>query len=103
MVACQVEFFWRPSVYSVCRVPKKSDTRAIRLECNSTVPRYDVLSQRRLVSIAWVENMIGHIKLAVYFCIAHVAWCTGAHAQQVTLAPAEASNMKLVGTNDLQA
>src|SRR6266567_6223258 len=52
----------------------------------------------------WVENMTGHLKLAIYFCVAHVAWCSGAHAQsQVVGAPPEASNMKLVGTNDLQA
>src|SRR2546430_10316669 len=48
--------------------------------------------------------MTGHIKLAVYFCIAHVACAAGAYAQpQVIGAPPEASNMKLVGTSDLQA
>src|SRR2546430_9727617 len=48
--------------------------------------------------------MTGHIKLAVYFCIAHVACCTDVHAQsQVAGAPPEASNMKLIGTSDLQA
>jgi hypothetical protein len=48
--------------------------------------------------------MTGHIKLAVYFCVAHVACSTGVHAQsQVAGAPPEASNMKLVGSSDLQA
>src|SRR5437762_7018438 len=48
--------------------------------------------------------MTGHIKLAVYFCIAHVACCAGANAQSHAIgAPPEASNMKLVGYSDLQA
>src|SRR5437879_6208164 len=48
--------------------------------------------------------MTGHLKLAIYFCIAHVACCSGVHAQsQVVGAPPEASNMRLVGASGLQA
>jgi len=48
--------------------------------------------------------MIGHIKLATSCCIYFIACCTAAHAQQQVIgAPPEASNMKLVGANDLQA
>ena len=48
--------------------------------------------------------MTGHIRLAICYCAAHLACCAGAHAQQqVVGVPPEASNMKLVGTNDLQA
>ena len=48
--------------------------------------------------------MTGHLKLAIYLCVAHAACCGGALAQsQVIGAPPEASNMKLVGTSDLQA
>jgi hypothetical protein len=48
--------------------------------------------------------MTGHVKLATYLGISFIACFTGAHAQQqVVGAPPEASNMKLVGANDLQA
>ena len=48
--------------------------------------------------------MTGHVKLATYLGISLIAYLTGAHAQQqVVGAPPEASNMKLVGANDLQA
>src|SRR5450432_2434925 len=48
--------------------------------------------------------MIGHIKLATSCCIYFIACCTGATAQQqVVGAPPEASNMRLVGSDDLQA
>src|SRR5882724_6529535 len=48
--------------------------------------------------------MTGHVKLATYLGISLIACFTGAHAQQqVVGAPPEASNMKLVGANDLQA
>ena len=48
--------------------------------------------------------MSGHVKFARYLCVAFIGCCTGAHAQSQTIgAPPEASNMKLVGANDLQA
>src|ERR1700716_4466557 len=48
--------------------------------------------------------MTGHIKLATYFCICFIACGAAAYAQQQMIgAPPEASNMKLVGANDLQA
>ncbi len=48
--------------------------------------------------------MTGHIKLATYLWIFLFALGTGAYAQQQGIgAPPEASNMRLVGTNDLQA
>src|SRR6202171_5956075 len=48
--------------------------------------------------------MTGHIKLATYCCICFIACCTAAYAQQQMIgAPPEASNMRLVGANDLQA
>src|SRR5437667_2147996 len=55
----------------------------------------------------WVENMTGRIKLATCLCISVVSLVApgGARAQQqqVIGAPPEAANMKLIGTNDLQA
>src|SRR6266571_3720776 len=54
--------------------------------------------------IAWVENMTGHIKLAIYFWISLITCGGTAYAQQQVIgAPPEASNMRLVGANDLQA
>src|SRR3954465_13420041 len=51
-----------------------------------------------------MESMGGRIKLAVCFSISLLACVGGAHAQsQVIGAPPEASNIKLVGTSDLQA
>lgn len=48
--------------------------------------------------------MAGHVKLAIYLCISLVACGSGADAQQQVIgAPPESSNMKLVGTSDLQA
>ena len=52
--------------------------------------------------------MTGHVKLATYLCLSFIiSFITsggGASAQQQVIgAPPEASNMKLVGTNDLQA
>ncbi len=48
--------------------------------------------------------MTGPIKLATYLWIFPFAFGTGAYAEpQVIGAPPEASNMRLVGTNDLQA
>src|SRR5437660_6283747 len=48
--------------------------------------------------------MSGRVKVALYFSALALAWCGAAQAQsQVVGAPPEASNMKLVGTNDLQA
>ena len=44
------------------------------------------------------------VKFALYFSALALAWCAPAKAQtQMVGAPPEASNMKLVGTNDLQA
>jgi hypothetical protein len=48
--------------------------------------------------------MTAYLKLAMGFCVAHLACGSAAHAQsQVVGAPPEASNMRLVGSNDLQA
>src|SRR6202049_1948914 len=48
--------------------------------------------------------MSGHVKLATSLLIFLISCCSGAYAQsQVIGAPPEASNMKLVGTNYLQA
>ena len=48
--------------------------------------------------------MGGRVELALYFSISLLACCGGAYAQQQVIgAPPEASNMKLVGSNDLQA
>ena len=48
--------------------------------------------------------MTGHFKLAASLWISLIAFGSGADAQQQVIgAPPEASNMKLVGTNDLQA
>src|SRR3954451_5985312 len=48
--------------------------------------------------------MTRRFKLAAVLCISWVAGAGGAHAQsQIIGAPPEASNMKLVGTSDLQA
>src|SRR5258708_36237424 len=56
-----------------------------------------------LLQPGW-KNMTGHIKLATYLWIFLFALGTGAYAEpQVIGAPPEASNMKLVGFNDLQA
>src|SRR6266446_9137594 len=50
------------------------------------------------------KNMTGHIKLATYFWISFITCCGSAYAQQQVIgAPPEASNMRLVGANDLQA
>src|SRR6201995_2464174 len=44
------------------------------------------------------------VKLATILCVSFIASCSGAYAQsQIIGAPPEASNMKLVGSNDLQA
>src|SRR6202043_2377072 len=52
----------------------------------------------------WKQSMTGRVKLATFLSISFIA-CGGAASaqQQVIGAPPEASNMKLVGTNDLQA
>src|SRR2546425_8101519 len=51
-----------------------------------------------------MESMGGRGKLAVCFSISWLACAGSAYAQsQVIGAPPEASNMKLVGTSDLQA
>ena len=48
--------------------------------------------------------MSGHVKLATILCVAFIASFSVASAQQQVIgAPPEASNMRLVGTNDLQA
>ena len=48
--------------------------------------------------------MTGHIKLATCFWISLIPCAGGAYAQQQVIgAPPEASNMRLVGANDLQA
>src|SRR5437660_4415838 len=48
--------------------------------------------------------MCGRVKFALYFSALALAWGAAAQAQQQVIgAPPEASNMKLVGTNDLQA
>src|SRR5258708_12720860 len=48
--------------------------------------------------------MTGQIKLATYFWISLLTCCGSAYAQQQVIgAPPEASNMRLVGANDLQA
>src|SRR6202140_1172825 len=61
-------------------------------------------SQRRLAFTTWVENMNRHVKPATLLSIFFIACGTGASAQQQVIgAPPEASNMRLVGTNDLQA
>src|SRR5882762_7179309 len=52
------------------------------------------------------KNMTGRIKLATCLCISLVSLVApgGARAQQQKIgAPPEAANMKLIGTNDLQA
>jgi hypothetical protein len=62
------------------------------------------VSQRRLALKTWVENMTGIVKLATSLWIFSLACCAGAYAQsQVIGAPPESSNMKLVGSSDLQA
>ena len=46
--------------------------------------------------------MTGQIKLAIYFWISLITCCGSAYAQQQVIgAPPEASNMRLVGANDL--
>src|ERR1700676_2595816 len=67
-------------------------------------PCYRVVSQQRLaLNLGW-KSMGGRVKLAVCVSISLFACAGGANAQsQVIGAPPEASNMKLVGTNDLQA
>src|SRR2546430_16546770 len=48
--------------------------------------------------------MSGRVKFALYFSALALAWGAAAQAQQQVIgAPPEASNMKLVGTSDLQA
>ena len=48
--------------------------------------------------------MSGHVKLATILCVTFIASCGVASAQQQVIgAPPEASNMRLVGSNDLQA
>ena len=48
--------------------------------------------------------MSGHVKLATILCVTFIASCSVASAQQQVIgAPPEASNMRLVGCNDLQA
>src|ERR1700690_2905527 len=72
------------------------------------------ISQQRLASATWVDkSMTGRVKLAVLVfnsllvssLVVSSSLCAGsAHAQQQVIgAPPEASNMKLVGYNDLQA
>src|SRR5260370_38262778 len=56
-----------------------------------------------LLQPGW-KSMSGHVKLATYLWIFFFAFGAGAYAQQQVIgAPPEASNMRLVGTNDLQA
>src|SRR3979490_3319510 len=65
---------------------------------------WSVMGQRKLASKIRVENMTSHIKLAACLWMFVAACCSGAYAQQQVIgAPPEASNMKLVGSNDLQA
>ena len=48
--------------------------------------------------------MSGHVKLATILCVTFIASCSVASAQQQVIgAPPEASNMRLVGSSDLQA
>src|ERR1700729_189941 len=55
-------------------------------------------------SMLGVENMTGHVKLAAALSLLFLASGSAAYAQQQAIgAPPEASNMKLVGTSDLQA
>src|SRR6202011_5134971 len=69
--------------------------------------RGTVLSYRQPTKIGfeqWVESMGGRVKLAVCFLVSLLACLGSAGAQQQVIgAPPEASNMKLVGTSDLQA
>src|SRR6202043_3684280 len=52
----------------------------------------------------WKQSMTGRVKLATFLSISFIACGGAASAQrQVIGAPPEASNMKLVGANDLQA
>src|SRR3978361_349646 len=77
-----------------------------RSECNPEALCYcRQTSQRRLASKQqWVENMTNRVSWIANFLMIFVACCSGAAAQQQIIgAPPEASNMKLVGTNDLQA
>src|SRR5450759_4762065 len=61
-------------------------------------------SQQRLANNLGGKSMTGHVKLATFLGIALIAYGAGAYAEpQVIGAPPEASNMKLVGSNDLQA
>ena len=65
---------------------------------------YRALSQRRLALNSRGGNMSGRLKLAASFSILFLAGSGIACAQQQVIgAPPEARNMKLVGTNDLQA
>src|SRR5882724_10110452 len=65
---------------------------------------YRTVSQQRLALNIRVESMSGRIQIAVCFSISLLAGSGAAYAQsQVIGAPPEASNMKLVGTSDLQA
>ena len=48
--------------------------------------------------------MCGHVKLATIICVTFIASFSVASAQQQVIgAPPEASNIRLVGANDLQA
>src|SRR5438309_11163453 len=59
-------------------------------------------SQRILVQGGKI--MTRRFKLAAVLCMSFAAGAGGAHAQSQTIgAPPEASNMRLVGTSDLQA
>src|SRR5258707_6080032 len=49
------------------------------------------------------KSMSGHVKLATIVLILFAACGAASAQQQVIGAPPEASNMKLVGSNDLQA
>src|SRR4029078_10721742 len=67
-------------------------------------PCYRAVSQRRLALNIRVESMSGRVKLAACFSVYFLAGANLACAQQQVIgAPPEASNMKLVGTSDLQA
>jgi len=71
---------------------------------HSFVPCYRTVSQRRLVLNSGVESMGGRVKLAACLSVSSLAGLSLACAQQQVIgAPPEASNMKLVGTSDLQA
>src|SRR4029079_14733529 len=67
-------------------------------------PCYRTVSQRRLALNIRVESMSGLVNLAACFSVYFLAGANLACAQQQVIgAPPEASNMRLVGSNDLQA